>query len=96
MVVESLVGRLRGLETAWETAALSEVLHDENAKTSLKQKEYMTILRHALTGMKVRLRFPFQQPPQANGRKQTGPSVADVLYVLGPERSLARLQASKP
>ncbi|EIW65117.1 glutamyl-tRNA synthetase [Trametes versicolor FP-101664 SS1] len=78
MVVESLVGRLRGLETAWETAALSEVLHDENAKTSLKQKEYMTILRHALTGMK------------------TGPSVADVLYVLGPERSLARLQASKP
>ncbi|KAH9891169.1 glutamyl-tRNA synthetase [Cubamyces lactineus] len=75
-VVDSLVSCLSG-GIQWEVATLSLVLHDENAKTSLKQKEYMTILRHALTGMK------------------TGPSVADVLYVLGPERSLIRLQASK-
>lgn len=36
---------------------LADVLHDENRKTSLKQKEYMTILRHALTGMQVCLYF---------------------------------------
>ncbi|KAH9850613.1 glutamyl-tRNA synthetase [Lenzites betulinus] len=77
-VVESLAARLGASGVAWETPALSEVLHDENAKSALKQKEYMTILRHALTGMK------------------TGPSVADILYVLGPARSIARLQASRP
>ncbi|KAI0367459.1 glutamyl-tRNA synthetase [Pilatotrama ljubarskyi] len=77
LVVDRLVSRLRNTELRWETASLSELLHDENAKTSLKQKEYMTILRHALTGMK------------------TGPSVADILYVLGRERSLARLQAAR-
>ena len=54
-VVDSLVSRLSG-GIQWEVATLSHVLHDENAKTSLKQKEYMTILRHALTGMKVRRR----------------------------------------
>ncbi|KAI0638911.1 glutamyl-tRNA synthetase [Trametes polyzona] len=75
-VVEGLSARLRDMQTAWEAATLSHILHDENAKTSLKQKEYMTILRHALTGIK------------------TGPSVADILYVLGLERSLQRLQAS--
>ncbi|KAI0662347.1 glutamyl-tRNA synthetase [Cubamyces menziesii] len=76
IVVDSLVSRLsEGVQ--WETATLLQVLRDENAKMSMLQKEYMSILRHALTGMK------------------TGPSVADVLYVLGPERSLARLQASK-
>ncbi|OJT08520.1 Glutamate--tRNA ligase [Trametes pubescens] len=98
-VVESLLGRLRDLQTAWETATLSEVLHDENAKTSLKQKEYMTILRHCLTGMKVRTN-PVSVRVSAvkliNVCTQTGPSVADILYVLGPEHSLARLQASRP
>ncbi len=94
-----MVGRLRDLGTAWETVALSEVLHDENAKTSLKQKEYMTILRHALTGMKVRTN-PVSNRVSAvkliNACTQTGPSIADILYVLGSERSLARLQASRP
>ncbi|KAI0762511.1 glutamyl-tRNA synthetase [Fomes fomentarius] len=74
-VVRSLVSRLEGPLANWDIATLSEVLHDENAKTSLKQKEYMTILRHALTGMK------------------TGPTVADVLFVLGIQRSIARLQS---
>ncbi|KAI0825292.1 glutamyl-tRNA synthetase [Trametes gibbosa] len=77
-VVQSLGARLRTSGVSWDIAALSEVLHDENAKSSLKQKEYMTILRHALTGMK------------------TGPSVADTMYVLGPARTIARLQASHP
>ncbi|KAI8983303.1 glutamyl-tRNA synthetase [Trametes punicea] len=75
-VADSLASRLRSIEVQWDVPSLSQVLHDENAKTSLKQKEYMTILRHALTGMK------------------TGPSVADILHVLGPERSLMRLQVA--
>ncbi|OSD05744.1 glutamyl-tRNA synthetase [Trametes coccinea BRFM310] len=76
-VVESLIARLRAAEGQWDATSLSHLLHEENAKTSLKQKEYMTILRHALTGMK------------------TGPSVADTLDVLGPERSIARLQSAR-
>ena len=52
--MNSLTARLRDAQIEWETGALSQLLHDENAKTGLKQKEYMTILRHALTGMKVR------------------------------------------
>ncbi|TBU26320.1 glutamyl-tRNA synthetase [Dichomitus squalens] len=74
-VIHSLLSRLRGVSASWDVPVLAEMLHDENAKSSLKQKEYMTILRHALTAMK------------------TGPSVADILYVLGPEWSIARLQA---
>ncbi|KAI1789160.1 glutamyl-tRNA synthetase [Ganoderma leucocontextum] len=73
-VVRGLLSRLRVVLNSWDPAALAGILHDENAKTSLKQKEYMSILRHALTGMKA------------------GPSVADILYVLGLERSIARLQ----
>ncbi|KAI0761628.1 glutamyl-tRNA synthetase [Trametes elegans] len=76
-VVNSLTARLRDAQVEWETGALSQLLHDEIAKTGLKQKEYMTVLRHALTGMK------------------TGPGVADVLYVLGPDRSCSRLLAAK-
>ncbi|KAI0327285.1 glutamyl-tRNA synthetase [Cubamyces sp. BRFM 1775] len=75
-VLDSLVSRLSE-GVSWNTSTLSEVLHEEHAKTSLKQKEYMTILRHALTGMKA------------------GPSVAEIMYVLGPERSLARLQTMR-
>ena len=51
-MVDSLVSRLsEGVQ--WETATLLQVLRDENAKMSMLQKEYMSILRHALTGMKV-------------------------------------------
>ncbi|KAI0651383.1 glutamyl-tRNA synthetase [Trametes meyenii] len=75
-IVSNLISRLRGGQITWEAAALSEVLHDENAKMGFKQKEYMTILRHALTGMKA------------------GPSVADTLFVLGPDRVVARLEVS--
>ncbi|KAM5534385.1 hypothetical protein V8D89_011978 [Ganoderma adspersum] len=74
-VIGGLLLRLRSVLASWDPATLAGILHDENGKTSLKQKEYMTILRYALTGMKA------------------GPSVADILYVLGSERSIARLQA---
>ena len=53
-VIRGLLSRLRSVLSSWDPATLTDVLHDENRKTSLKQKEYMTILRHALTGMKVR------------------------------------------
>ena len=53
-VVTSLISRLEDSQTSWDVTSLSGMLHEENAKASLKQKEYMTILRHALTGMKVR------------------------------------------
>ncbi|TFK84864.1 glutamyl-tRNA synthetase [Polyporus arcularius HHB13444] len=52
-VIDSLVTRLADMQASWDAASLAAVLHDENAKIGLKQKEYMTILRHRLTGMKT-------------------------------------------
>ena len=52
-VIDGLLPRLRSMLASWNPATLEGILHDENGKTSLKQKEYMTILRYALTGMKV-------------------------------------------
>ncbi len=87
------MSRLGGPLANWEIATLSEVLHDENAKTSLKQKEYMTILRHALTGMKVSTSLHGIVGSYTYPQLQTGPTVADVLFVLGAQRSIARLQS---
>ncbi|KAJ3483560.1 hypothetical protein NLI96_g6232 [Meripilus lineatus] len=60
----------------WDNLNIIDHFHAETARLGLKQKVYMTILRHALTGMK------------------TGPSVADILRVLGTERSLDRLSSA--
>lgn len=38
---------------SWDPLTIVDILHDENLKLGLKQKTFMTVLRHALTGMKV-------------------------------------------
>lgn len=48
--------RLRAIPAQeWEAYDVASVLHEENKKTGLKSKVYMTVMRHALSGMKVRL-----------------------------------------
>ena len=45
----------------WNTIKFEDVLHAEVAKLGVKQKHYMTVLRHALTGMKVNFLFFLRQ-----------------------------------
>ncbi|KAH9947350.1 hypothetical protein B0H21DRAFT_739156 [Amylocystis lapponica] len=53
ITIEGLGSRLRSIDdAAWGTLDLTQLLHEENARVNLKQKTYMTILRHALTGVK--------------------------------------------
>ncbi|KAG1746908.1 hypothetical protein EDB19DRAFT_1894114 [Suillus lakei] len=49
-------------------------LHDACEKTGLKSKVFMTVLRHALSGMKA------------------GPSLPEIIDVLGTERTAERLK----
>ncbi|EIM92053.1 glutamyl-tRNA synthetase [Stereum hirsutum FP-91666 SS1] len=67
--------RLRAIPSQeWEAYDVASVLHEENKKTGLKSKVYMTVMRHALSGMK------------------SGPSVPEIMKVLGQEKTLARLE----
>jgi len=73
-VLRSVISRLEDSPT-WEKSDLSSVLHEEASALQLKSKPFMTILRHALSGMK------------------SGPSVTEIMYVLGQERSITRLSS---
>jgi len=71
-VLSSVISRLED-SPIWDEAEISQVLHEEMDALEVKQKTFMTVLRHALSGMK------------------SGPSVAEVMSVLGQDRTLARL-----
>lgn len=44
-------------KTEWTDIDFDEFLHAETVKQAIKQKQYMTILRHIFTGMKVNFWF---------------------------------------
>ena len=50
--MDSLIRRLSG-EVSWDVQSLNELLHDEITKLDVKSKAAMTVVRRALTGMKV-------------------------------------------
>ena len=52
-VLLSLRDRLAGLENAWSEANISDVVHTDMKQSGLKAKQYMTMLRHAITGAEV-------------------------------------------
>jgi len=53
-VLEDLLSRLEQTEGSWTSSTdLSAILHDEHDRLKMKQKVYMTIVRHAITGMKA-------------------------------------------
>ncbi|KZT09062.1 glutamyl-tRNA synthetase [Laetiporus sulphureus 93-53] len=52
-VVVGLRDRLQLLAAPWQTVNFVDLLHEEHAKLGINQKQYMTIVRHALTGMKT-------------------------------------------
>jgi glutamyl-tRNA synthetase len=73
-------------DTVWD--AVRDVVKEHKLKA---RSEVMLQLRHALTGQKV---CPGnQQPMSARLTVQKGPSVPEVVVVLGIERSFARIRA---
>jgi len=72
MVLSSVISRLED-SPIWDEPEISRILREEIDTVRIKQKTFMTVLRHALSGMK------------------SGPSVAEIMLVLGQERSIARL-----
>jgi len=80
-----------------DPVTIVDILRDENVKLGLKPMVYMTVLRHALTGMKVRVVFS-QSLNIANLScnlviMQKGPGVPEIIRVLGKGRTSARLRA---
>ncbi|KAI0935754.1 hypothetical protein AcV5_004082 [Taiwanofungus camphoratus] len=76
-VTRSLIHRLSTGASDWEKLDIASLLQEENSLANLKQKVYMTVIRHALTGLKA------------------GPGIADIIRVLGRQRSIARLQKAQ-
>ncbi|EPQ61238.1 glutamyl-tRNA synthetase [Gloeophyllum trabeum ATCC 11539] len=72
-VTRAVAARLEKPDIVWDQQNISAALHEESTKSGIKSRVFMTILRHALTGMK------------------TGPSVAEIMHTIGPERTLERL-----
>lgn len=72
-ILADVVPRLDPVEH-WTDDELAVVLHDAVRDLGVPQRVFMTVLRHALSGMK------------------TGPGVAEIMDVLGRERSVARLR----
>ena len=52
-VIRSVLARIQSTGITWDTATLSQILHDEEPKAGLRPKPFMTIFRYVLTGMKV-------------------------------------------
>lgn len=52
LVFSSVISRLEDSPT-WEEAEISKALHEEMDSLKIKPKTFMTLLRHALSGMKV-------------------------------------------
>jgi len=53
-ILEAVLRRveLTGTGGSWEQLSFADILHEENTHLGLKPKTFMTVLRHALTGMK--------------------------------------------
>ncbi|KAH7884204.1 hypothetical protein F5I97DRAFT_1938759 [Phlebopus sp. FC_14] len=74
--VDATVNLIEANPDALQAPGFGTLLHEACRSTAMKQKVFMTALRHALSDVKA------------------GPSVAEIIDVLGTERSLSRLKAA--
>ena len=93
----ALDATIHHLEPKPDTQTVSEVsslVHAACDTTELKQKVFMTALRHALTAMKVLCSVcTYLYPCIDTGYlSQTGPTVPETINVLGVERTIVRLK----
>ncbi|KAG6332077.1 hypothetical protein ID866_7015 [Astraeus odoratus] len=76
-----------------DTSNVSAVVHDVCNVTGLKQKTFMTALRHALSATKVG--YPSMMSCKTIlTLKKAGPSIPEIIMVLGPERTVSRLRTA--
>ena len=83
----------------WDQLGIADMLHEENGRLGLKPKTFMTVLRHALTGMKVRFASPLRLISIIDAfglLSQNGPGVPEIMRVLGKQRTSTRLKAAHP
>jgi glutamyl-tRNA synthetase len=88
--IRGTVSRLRSTSLG-DVHAITDALHAENRAGEIKPARFMTALRHAMSGMKVRLGI-LTFSCKANHPTQNGPSVAELMVVLGTQRTIARLE----
>jgi len=77
----------------WDRQTLTDSLHAQSRTEAIKTAKFMTALRHALSGVKV----PFVEKNFValnlnRSLPQNGPSVAEMMDVLGEQRTIARLE----
>lgn len=52
--LDAVIGKLKASSDIWDQLDILGLLHEEREKLQISPKAFMTPLRHALTGMKVR------------------------------------------
>jgi hypothetical protein len=53
-VIRRTVTRLRSTTSPWDMQTITDALHVENRAAGIKPARFMTVLRHAMSGVKVR------------------------------------------
>ena len=79
----------------WDTQTLADALHAESKTKAIKPAKFMTALRHAMSGIKVEpssKRSCGASNLNHSHQPQNGPSVAEMMDVLGEQRTIARLE----
>ncbi|KIJ60123.1 hypothetical protein HYDPIDRAFT_32546 [Hydnomerulius pinastri MD-312] len=74
--LDATIHHLEAKPDACNVSDLGIVVHDACDATGLKQKVFMTAVRHAISAMK------------------TGPSIPEIIDVLGIDRTISRLKAA--
>ena len=92
--LDATIHRLESKPDIQTVSEVSSLVHIACDTTGLKQKVFMTALRHALTAMKVFFSIcSYLYPCTDTGYlPQAGPSVPETVNVLGVERSIVRLK----
>lgn len=89
--IQRTVARLRST-SPWDVQTIINALHDENRAAGVKPARFMTVLRHAMSGVKVRFFGDFDFCYESNRPRQNGPRIAEIMDVLGTQRTIARLE----
>jgi hypothetical protein len=90
-VIRGTVASLRST-SPWDVQAIINTLHAENTAAGVKPARFMTVLRHAMSGVKVRFSGILVLGANLNARGQNGPSIAEIMDILGAQRTIARLE----
>ena len=96
LVREGVAALLDAASDSWSELDFVGLLNMEQARLGYPYKIFMTVLRHALCGRKVGTpSSSFFIKASDVCDMQDGPAIADVMSVIGRDRTLVRLRASE-